>query len=292
MTNALYQFSREMDTKIHQPLRQINKSRKLVSVTLGEGFGQTSIDWVELQKMSKAMTSYNFSTGNIDTVDFAINHSKIPIIWKDYVLDRRLYEAMRMRGADIDSSAALDAAYAVNAAEEQMIIRGVVNTLDPTDYVHPGLYEGAGIDFATSTSVATFGGIQNAVIGAYTLMDSADVPTDAIKWNLTLSPNVYNRVIQSRSSMGNREAPELLDLLNGGNLYKSNALANGTALLSPTPDTGAQYVDFYMTQEIFTEHGVDSKYPETGPIYGRVYEAGVLRIKKNSVLAKLSKLTV
>ncbi|MDP2217394.1 MAG: family 1 encapsulin nanocompartment shell protein [Methanolobus sp.] len=289
MTNALYQFSRTMDTKIHPPLRQINKARKLVQVVPGEGFGETSIDWVELQKMSQAMVSYNFSTGNIDTVDFALTNSKIPIVWKDYVLDRRLYETMRRKGADVDASAALDAAYMVNSAEETMVLRGV--SRDGTNYEIPGMYEGAGNDYATSKSVGTFGGIQDAVVGAYELLDADDVPTDALKWNLTMAPNIFNKVIQSRNANGQREVPELLDLLNGGNIYKSGAFGSGTALLSPTPDTGSQYVDFYLSQEVFTEHGIDSKHPDTGPIYGRVYEAGVLRIKKNVVLCKMSALT-
>ncbi|MDG6245085.1 MAG: encapsulin [Methanolobus sp.] len=288
MTNALYQFSRSMDTKIHPPLRQINKARKLVQVVPGRGFGETSIDWVELQKMSQAMVSYNFSTGNIDTVDFALTNSKIPIVWKDYTIDRRLYEAMRMKGTEVDASAALDAAYMVNSAEETMILRGV--SRDGTNYEMNGLYEGAGIDYDSSTNVGAFGGIQDAVVGAYELMDVADVPTDALKWNLTMAPNIYNKVLQSRNASGHREIPELLDLLNGGNIFKSGTLASGKALLSPTPDTGSQYVDFYLSQEVFTEHGIDSKHPDTGPIYGRVYEAGVLRIRKNAVLAKLSNL--
>ncbi|RQD79993.1 hypothetical protein D5R95_09125, partial [Methanosalsum natronophilum] len=275
--------------KIHPPLRQVNRSRKLVEIVIGDGFGETSVDWVELQEMSKAMVSYNFSDGNIDTVDFALTNSKIPIVWKDYVIDRRLYEAMRNKRTEIDSSAALDAAYMVSSAEETMILRGV--SRDGTNYEIPGMYEGAGNDFATTTNVGEFGGIQDAVVGAYNLFDTDNVPTDALKWNLTLAPNIYNKVIQSRNSNGTRELPELSDLLNGGNVFKSNTLAEGTGLLSPTPDTGKQYLDFYLSQEVTTEHGTDSKRPTTGPIYGRVFEAGVLRIKKDSVLCKLSSLT-
>jgi len=286
-----------MDTIIHPPLRQINKARKIVNVVPGEGIGELSIDWVELEPMSNAMIAYNFSTGAEDTVDFSMQNSKIPLIWKDFSMDRRLYEAMRRKKTNIDASAALEAAYTVSSAEEMMILRGI--TRNGTTFEKEGLYEGAGQDYSTAKAIGVYGGIQDAVTDVFEMMDDSDVPTDSLRWNLTMSPNVYNKVNKNRSINDNKEMKELLELLgtpnNPGSVFKSNTLPSasttGTSLLTPTIDTGSQYFDYYLSAEIQTELGQDGKHPRTGPISGRIFQSGVLRIRKNAVIGKMTALS-
>lgn len=297
MTNALFEVSRTMDTIIHPPLKQINKARKIVNVVPGEGIGELSIDWVELEPMGDAMIAYNFSTGAEDTVDFTLQNSKIPLIWKDFSMDRRLYEAMRRKKTNIDASAALEAAYTVSSAEEMMILRGI--TRNGTTFEKEGLYEGAGQDYSTVKPIGVYGGIQDAVTDVFEMMDDSDVPTDSLRWNLTMSPNIYNKVNKNRSSNDNKEMKELLELLgtpnNPGNVYKSNTIPSagtaGSALLTPTTDTGSQYFDYYLSAEIQTELGQDGKHPRTGPISGRIFQSGVLRIRKNAVIGKMTALS-
>ncbi|AAM07167.1 encapsulin [Methanosarcina acetivorans] len=297
MSNALFEVSRTMDTIIHPPLRQINKARKLVNVVPGEGIGELSVDWIELEAMSDAMIAYSFSTGAEDTVDFSLQNSKIPLIWKDFTLDRRLYEAMRRKNTNVDASAALEAAYTVSSAEEMMILRGI--TRNGTTFEKNGLYEGAGQDYSTPKAIGTYGGIQDAVTDVYEMMDDSDVPTDSLRWNLSMSPNIYNKVNKSRSANDVKEMKDLLELLgtpnNPGNVFKSNTLPSvsttGSALLTPTPDTGSQYFDYYLSAEVQTELGQDGKHPRTGPISGRIFESGVLRIRKNAVIGKMTALS-
>lgn len=287
MTNALATYSKEVDDKLVSPLRQVLKGRKLVKVTEEKGFGITSVDWGKITEISEGLMSYGFIDGNEDVIDATITNSKVPVYWKDYRVNRRSFESWRTRSIDIDAASAIAAGYRAAKVEDTAIIMGIKR--DGTNYDINGLYQGAGNDMSTSLDFGTFGNPTKAISAAYQLMDDDGVPVDSLSWNLTLPSVQYQQLLASRATTGAREMPDVLDMLNGGEVFSaSTILTAGTGLITPTEAVGEPYVDFYLTSDFKTEHGVDSKHPDTGDLNGRVYSAGILRIKQDVAITKLS----
>ncbi len=286
MVNALATFSKDMDSKLVDPLRNVLKGRKLVYVTPAKGFGITSVDWGKITDVSDGLVSYGFRDGNADKIDVKLENSKVPVYWKDYIVDRRIYESWMTRNMDVDAASALSAAYKAAKAEDTAIIMGVAN--DGTNYDINGLYQGAGNDYSTSKDFGTFGNATAALSGTYELMDDDGMPVDSLPFNMCLASAQYQQLIASRSANGVRELSDIIEMLNGGKIFSSNVLTTGTGFIAPTEAVGEPYVDFYLTSDFKTEHGVDSKHPDTGDLNGRVYSAGILRIKQNVAICKLS----
>jgi uncharacterized linocin/CFP29 family protein len=287
MANSLATFSKEIDTKLIDPLRNVLKGRKLVAVTPEKGFGITSVDWGKITDVSDGLVSYGFSDGNVDAIHVALTNSKVPVYWKDFKVDRRVYEGWRVRGIDVDAASAIAAGYKAAKAEDAAIVMGVTN--DGTNYDINGLYQGAGNDYSTSADFGTAGNATAALAGAYNLMDADGIPVDSLAFNMALSSVQYQQLLASRFTNGQRELPDILDMLNGGSVFSvGTVLTAGTGMVLPNPAVGEPYVDFYLTSDFKTEHGVDAKHPDTGDLNGRVYSAGILRIKQDVAICKLS----
>jgi uncharacterized linocin/CFP29 family protein len=287
MTNAYTQYSKSVDSELVQPLQNVTVGRRLVYVTAPKGFGVTSVDWGKISDMSGGYVSYGFADGNEDMIDVALTNSKVPVYWKDYKVDRRLYNGWMINNTDMDVSAAQSAGYVATATEDAAIINGV--TRNGTTYDINGLYQGAGNNYSTSADFGTYGNAMAAIAGAKQLMVDDGIPAYNIPLNLALSSEQYGELEKSTDN-GFDEWPKVLRMLNGGSVYPvpSTVLGVGTGMLLPTPSVGRPYVDFFLTSNFRTEHGVDSKHPDTSDLYGRVYSAGILRIKHANAICKLS----
>ena len=289
MTNALATFSKKVESQLVDPLRQVNIGRKLVYVTPAQGFGISSVDWGKITEMSEGYVSYGFTDGNEDIIDVTLTNSKVPVYWKDYKVPRRMYESWRVNGTDIDSAAALSAGYRQVSAEDLAIIQGVSN--DGTNYDINGLYQGAGNDCNTSLDFGAWGNAIKAVAGGKTLMAADGVPAYNMPLNMVLPATQYGELEASvHSTSGALELPIVEQMLNGGKVYAvpETVLPATDGLLLPTPAAGRPYFDFYLTQNYTVEHGFNSEHPDTGDLTGRVYSAGILRIKHDVAICKLS----
>lgn len=291
MTNALATFSKKVESQLVDPLRQINIGRKLVYVTPAQGFGISSVDWGKITEMSEGYVSYGFSDGNEDIIDVTLTNSKIPVYWKDYKVPRRMYESWRVNGTDIDSAAAISAGYQTVTSEDFAIIQGVKN--DGTNYDINGLYQGAGSDCSTSLDFGTWGNAIKAVAGAKTTMAGYGVPAYNMPLNMVLGHTNFGQLEASvHSTSGVLEMPIVEKMLNGGSVYAvpDTVLPDSDGLVLPTPAAGKQYFDFYLTQNYTVEHGFNSEHPDTGDLTGRVYSAGILRIKHDKAICKISQI--
>ncbi|MDY0385656.1 MAG: family 1 encapsulin nanocompartment shell protein [Methanolobus sp.] len=286
MTNALATFSKEIDSSLVPALRNALIGRKLVHVTSEKGFGITSVDWGRITDVSDGYVSYGFRDGNEDKIEVSLTNSKIPVYWKDYTVDRRIYESWLRSGVDVDKASSISAAYKAAKAENAAIMMGVSN--DGTNYDMNGLYQGAGNDYAVSKDFGNYGNATDALAGVYELMDDDGIPVDSLSFNWVLATTQRRQLMASRSANGIKEMPDILDMLNGGQVFGTNTLTTGTGFVCPTENVGEPYVDFYMTSDFKTEHGVDSKHPDTGDLNGRVYSAGILRIKQDVAICKTS----
>ncbi len=289
MGNPLAEFSREIDDRLVNPLRKVLKGRRLVYSTDPQGFGITNVSWGKIVEMSGGMVSYSFTSGNKDQIDSSLENSAIPVYWKDYEIDRRTYEGWLRKGLDFDAANAIAAGYVAAKVEDSAIINGVTN--DGSNYDLKGLYQGAGNDYSTSTVIGTFGSITTAIAGALNLMDDDDVPVDSLPWNFAVSSAVWYKIMKVRNANGQRELPDLIDMLNGGELMSvGTTLAAGQGVLAPDSSVGEPFVDFYLTSDFQTDPKAP-EYQQTGNVGGRVYSAGVLRIKQDAALCKVSNMS-
>jgi uncharacterized linocin/CFP29 family protein len=289
MTNAIAEFSKKIDDKLVEPLRQVNKGRTLVHTTDPQGFEISNVEWGKIIEMSEGMVSYSFTSGNKDQIDAQLTNSKIPVYWKEYEIDRRIFESWNARGTDIDAANAIAAGYAATKVEDFALINGV--TRDGVNFDTPGLYQGAGVDYNVATSMVTFGKATDAISGCLNLMDDAGVPVDRLKWNWAMPSAAYHRARRIRNTQGVKELPDILDMLNGGELVSvGTVLATTQSVLVPDPAVGEPFVDYYLTADFQTDPK-NPEYVKTGNIGGRVFSAGVLRIKQEAALGKISNLT-
>lgn len=281
----LKEFGTELDDQLVEPLRNILIGRRLVNVSEPQGFGISAIQWGTITDMSDGKVSYAFTDGNEDVVDVTPKTARVPVYWKDFKIDRRIFEAFKNGGVDIDTATALSAAYKAAKAEDEAIINGISN--DGTNYDFEGLYQASTTDMNTSLDFGTFGNASDAVSNCLDELDDVGVPTN-IPFNLTLNNVQRNELRKSRSTNGIKEEPDVRDMLNGGSILSTTCLDEGTGMLSPTPAAGKPFFDFYLTKDWGSELGYDSEHPDTGPISGRVYSAGVLRMKHPEAVVTMS----
>ena len=284
---TLQSFSKKVDESLVQPLRRTLVGRRLVPVTPPAGFGISAVEWSKITEMGEGMVSYAFNSVNEDSIGASPTTSKIPVYWKDYTMDRRSYEGYKVKNQDIDTSAALSAAYVAALAEDSAIINGV--SRDGSTYDINGLYQGAGNSDA-GAEWSTAGNATASVAAAYALLAADNVPVgDNIPYNLVVHPTPYMNLLKVRNTNGVREYPEVKEMLNGGEIIMSNALPTADdGILLPAAQILEPYVDFYLASDWRTEHGFDSKHPDTGDLSGRVYSAGILRIKQSDAICKLT----
>lgn len=285
---TLQSFSKKIDSKLIDPLRRVLVGRKIVPVTAPAGFGVSAVEWSKVTDMSAGMVSYAF-TANEDTIGAAPTTSKIPVYWKDYKVDRRAYDGYKVNGTDIDTGAAQSAAYVAAYAEDEAIIKGV--TKDANTYDIDGLFSGAGNTTSTSYDFNIAGKATTALAAAYAMLADNNVPVgDNVPYNMVLNNTSYMQLLGVRNSSGVREMPEIRDMLNGGRIIASSVLAATEGLVLPADSILEPYVDFYLASDWKTEHGFDSEHPDTGDMMGRVYSAGILRIKHDVAICSYTAL--
>lgn len=288
MTHALTEFSKEIDPKLVEPLRQSLKGRKLVYVTDPQGFEIASVEWGKIIDMSDGMVSYSFTSGNTDQVDAELDNAKVPVYWKAFEIDRRIYESWRKFGVDIDATNAIAAAQAAARVENTVIIDGLKN--DDSNYDIKGIYQSAGCDFDTSTDLSTYGKASDAIAGALNLMDDQGVPVDDLRWNWAVNSTSYRSIMKSRNANDLREINDIRDLLNDGDVMSvGKVLTTAQGVILPDPTVGEPYVDFYLTADWQTDPKTP-EYQKTGNIGGRVFSAGRLRVKQAYAICKTSAL--
>jgi hypothetical protein len=121
-------------------------------------------------------------------------------------------------------------------------------------------------------------------------MDDDGVPVDRMPLNWVVNSTSYQKIRKSRDTVGTRELPDILDLLNGGQVISvGTTLASTAGFVSPTASVGEPYVDYYLTSDFQTDPMMP-KFQKTGPVGGRVFSAGVLRIKQSNAICKTSAL--
>ena len=145
ITNSLRQNAvvtpeeyRYIETEIKKALEAPTPGRILMGITGPVGLVKTAYQYDKDTHMSEAIISHYFE-GNRDLVDTARTTVEIPIIQKNFRMNRRDLEASRSTpSTNLDIRNARSALYRVKKAETTLIVQGWA--MDGTNYDVSGLY--------------------------------------------------------------------------------------------------------------------------------------------------------
>lgn len=282
MANALDDISKYFDEELIMPLQQRFIGRKLVPKNeklSGKGIGMESVDVWTFKNMAAAQISMGLPDEFGDTADVTGDTLQLPILSEPYILPRRMYESYKLKGIDIESALAVEAAYQVQLKEEAVILNGWAP--DGTNYVTKGLYQSANNAETTSKDFGTYGYATDKVGLMITELEDDSVYGP---YNLVLNTVQKNELFGSRSTTGDREWPDVIEMLNengkGGTIYSSSVQTVDTCMMLPL--SNKTYSDLVIPQDYTNQLNEDPKLGDISPLYGLVYECLGPRVKQTN----------
>ncbi|MCK5013779.1 MAG: encapsulin [Candidatus Omnitrophica bacterium] len=283
------------DQVIQDVIRQEIVGRNLIALAPGSpfGFGVQKIDFNTLVDMSDAELSMKL-TENTDMIGLTNDTLPIPILHKEWEIDRRDLASSNRTGMPLDTLGPETAASKVAALEDSLILNGW--TPDGTNYDINGLYQGAGGDYSTSKDFGTAGNAITAVKGSIAILLAAHIKPP---YNLTLNQAQYAEILGPRATTSDKTEMEIVkDMLRGGagnndstpfgpqpggNIFVTNVMTAGTGLVSAAPNP--RYADLAIGTDIASEYEL---LPKSKNSFGRVFECLIPRIKVDDAFCKLS----
>lgn len=294
MSTALSKAGNYFDRQMIDPLRQTLIGRKLIAENPAvKGDGITSVDINRLTDMGKATISYKLpgENRNRDNIKVARETVDIPVLHRAFEVPRQEYNAYLRDGIQMDASASISAAQAVGVEEDALILKGWDLDGNGT-YEIEGMFNVTGANtISASLPFSTSGNASTAVASALAAIEEDKALAGS--YNLILNPTQWGELLKSRSANGFRELPEVIELLNLGNpngpgrVYSSGALADTEGIVAPV-DPARVHMQLYIPLDMRNELGVDSRNPETSPIYGTVYELVYPQFKHPEAICTLS----
>ena len=290
MVTALEKAATYFDTEIVEPLRQKTMARKLISIKPKvKGDGIKAADILKVIEMGAAQMAYKLPKEmSRDMVRIDKSTVNIPVLFKGYEVDRDAFNVWKEKGVGLDAAAAVSAAQVIAVQEDTAIIDGWKP--DGTAYLMNGLYQSAGLTYATAKDFATYGYAKEAIAGAVAALEAVFVYPP---FNLTLNPVQHGELVMSESSTGTEEYPRVLKVLNGnvengpGRIFSSPSVLAGKGLVSPV-DPARVYMELLNPQPIRNVLGEDSKMPGISDITGTSFEALYVNVKQANALCKLT----
>lgn len=268
-----------LDQKVYYAARKVAVGRWLLPFYGPLGLGVQQVSHDVLTEVSDALINFVFQTENQDIINLTRNNLKIPVISKEFEIDRRDLESARRFGTPIDMSAAGSAAYKVAILEDELILLGYA--ADGTNFDINGLYNAAGNDYSTSKDFGTAGNGLAACAGGMDLLmaDSIFGP-----YNLVLNPTQYMELKAHELSTGSGriEFDVVKDLI-GGDIFASPIMTAGKGMMLPLPND--MFFDLAAAADLAVETEILQK---TKNLYGRVFECVVPRVKDANAISKLS----
>ncbi len=288
MTNAVYERAGKFISQEMKPaLQTILQARRAAFVNpYCKGRGINQFDVTKLGTMSAATISFTVPAPdtNADDVEPTNVTYKIPVLSKQFKLDRMKADAFERNGVRFDVIDALAAARKVKEQEESLVFYGFAK--DGTNYDISGFYTGAGNDYNTSSDFGTYGNAVAAVTGAKALADADAAPSES--YNLFLNPAQYYELEKSFNATGGWEIEVVRKMLGpNGDIISAVGITDGTGLLCPV-DPARQYIEFVNPISYEVVLGEDSRQPGWSPLYGTVLTLNLPVIHYSEALVKLS----
>jgi uncharacterized linocin/CFP29 family protein len=285
LTEEQYQ---QLDTAVTGVIDQMIVGRQLIALANGSpfGFGTQSIKNYILNDMGDAALSMKL-TENQDAIGYTSTTLDIPIIHKEFEIDRRDLDSSRQWGTPLDTSNAERAGVKVANLEDELIIKG--------SGAFNGLYDSAGNDYSTTKDFGTAGNAIAAVKGAMALLLADKIYPP---YNLVLNEEQYSEIVAPRAATSDKSELDIVrDMISGrdgngkagdvgvgaGQIFVTPTITAGTALLCAKPNTA--FADLVVAQDVSIETEILEK---SKNLFGRVMEALVPRVKQDVAFCKLS----
>lgn len=288
---------RYYDPKIIEPLRRKVVGRKLLAPNGDvKGPGVHSVEVNTLTGMKQATISWEPGQGALvpDSIRLDPSTLQIPSVWKDFSVKRKQVDAWARADGNVklDATALREATRVVAEREDEMIFNGW--SADGSNKDILGLWDVASTEgniYSTDKQFSTYGNAQDAIAGVMAMIEADFGLVD--NYNLVLNPVQKWELMSSRDANGNREWPQVLEMLNSGDpngpgrIVSTDRIAAGKGMVLPLDDDG-EYMEYYNPIGPLTEMGYDSMHPDTCDISGRVYEYVVPHVRRPAALGALT----
>jgi len=219
---------RKLSEELTKPARQVNNGRMLYDIGPAEGLGTQRFDWDTITGMAAAHSSMILEE-KFDSTNRTRQTGAIPFLFQGFRVEMRDLASNNQTGMEsVDVTNAIEAGIVIGNLEETLEVVGIVG--------HNGLFNSA---TAPAVVGANFNVPGNAVITVRAMLQSlAGVGTfsQGVGFNLTLNPQ---ELIELKSSTlpngGPKEMDQIMDMLSGGKVVESSAMAAGSCMLSRAP---------------------------------------------------------
>jgi len=257
------------------PAREQNIARKIAAVRGPLGLGVQQYDFDTLSEMSAAELTYAFVSGSEDALNFTRSSVKIPVLHKDFRIDRRDLASAERFGIPLKTEAARAAAYQVTHKENELVIVG-----DSGAGIN-GLYNAAGNVESTSLDFGTYGNALKKIRAAMALLMGDKIYPP---YNLLLHPTQFAELYGSidTSSGGSVDEASRIKAMIGGDIIVCPYLTEGTGLLLATPNQ--RKFEIVVAQDLTVEAGFD----RNKNIVGKVFECVVPVVYDTNAICKLT----
>ena len=241
----------------------------------GIGVQQWSYD--KTGEMSEALVSFQFLETAEDVVSFSRDHISIPVIQKEFRIDRRDLEAARNGTYPITTVNSDAAAYQITNIENEMVINGY--STDGTNYEIKGLMQSAGLEVTTTYDFATPGNALKSVSeGISKLMENEIYGP----YNLSLNPTQYMELATSVYTGGVIEL-NMVEKLLGGTILVNNWIPADEGMITTYPQK--QFYELVIAQDMTVETEILTK---SKALWGRLYECIVPVIYQPKSILRLN----
>jgi uncharacterized linocin/CFP29 family protein len=195
---------------------------------------------------------------------------RVPILYKDFVLQRRDVELASQLGAPLDATRAIRAAHFVADREDALIFNG-----EPKLSI-PGLLTVSGRNVVTRSDWGKYGAAYADVCRA---MEALLAKNHHWPFALAVSPADYAVLVRQREGAYAPELDAIARLCDDG-VYTSPSIPAGKAVML---STGDQNVDIAVAEDLNLQFlgEQDQEYPH------RVYECLTLRIKRPAAICTI-----
>jgi|GEM_PF-4486660 len=247
----------------------------------------------KISKMGGGTVAYKIrSDGERDQVQIKAREVDVPVLYKEFEIDRQDFEAYVTKGINLTTEATLLAMEVVASDEESMLIKGCTpkGTTDQVD----GLYDSAESTIDTTLHLSTTGTAVKAVAKGIRQMRTKKVKELSFHW--LLNPDEVETISSNQiSGTTVYEIDQVIKALNCGNangpggVWGSEEIPAGAGLMVPY-DPSRKYYEILNPVTPSIELVTDPYHPDLGNVLGTVYETSLPHIKRPECLYKFTDL--
>lgn len=278
MADIPVEWYRKIREEVVITARRQNIIRKIMAVRgpIG-GIGIQQYSYDKVSEVSDAALTWAFDAGSEDAVNFTRTNIPIPVLHKEFIINRRDLESSRIGGTPLNTVAANSAAYKVANLENELGFVGYSEDNGST-YAISGLLESAGNEV---TDALDFGTAGNAITAVAAAMDELMNDNIYPPYNLILNPAQYAQLVGSIYTGGLSEFSKVKEMI-GGNIFATPFIPAGKGLVLATPE--AKFFEMVVAQDLTVETEILER---TKNLWGIVYECVVPVIYDANAICKL-----